>query len=405
MAEATLLATHQLKADTQAVLLLCGRFSKQPNSEAKPLTPSEYENLAEWLRQHSMRPANLLTSEGLQRLEEADLALPVGFSRLKLLLDRGGALAMSVEGWSNKGIWVLSRSDEAYPQKLREGRVGPPILYGTGDSALLTAGGLAIVGSRDASEAEVAYTQRLAQACAESGLQVVSGGARGIDTEAMQEALERGGTAVGVLADSLLKSAVAGKYRNYLLKGRLVLVSPYDPAAGFDVGNAMGRNKYIYALADYSIIISAFVGKGGTWAGAVEALKAGRKPIFVRAEGDVPEGNQKLLERGAIPFPPEPWGNLVELLASERLPLQLFDAPEAKEQKALEGSIYDAVLPLLLSKLAVPTDPKVLAEKLDVRPAQLQDWLDKAVQAGCIFKMKKPVRYVAAAVQPQLDLV
>jgi predicted Rossmann fold nucleotide-binding protein DprA/Smf involved in DNA uptake len=65
----------------------------------------------------------------------------------------------------------------------------------------------------------------------------------------MLSALEAGGTAVGVLADSWAKAAVAGKYRAGIKEGRLTLVSACDPNASFNVGNAMGRNKYIYALA------------------------------------------------------------------------------------------------------------------------------------------------------------
>jgi len=58
-----------------------------------------------------------------------------------------------------------------------------------------------------------------------------------------------------------------------LLDERLVLISPYDPAAGFNIGNAMQRNKLVYALADAALVVGAEPRKGGTWAGAVEQLK------------------------------------------------------------------------------------------------------------------------------------
>ena len=47
-----------------------------------------------------------------------------------------------------------------------------------------------------------------------------------------------------VLADSLARAAVAGKYRSALRDGRLVLISPYDPDAGFNVGNAMNIHRH-----------------------------------------------------------------------------------------------------------------------------------------------------------------
>jgi DNA processing protein len=75
-----------------------------------------------------------------------------------------------------------------------------------------------------------------------------------------------------VLADSLEKTTMNREHRNLLLDGQLVLISPYDPSAGFNVGNAMQRNKLIYALADASLVVSSDLNKGGTWAGAVEQL-------------------------------------------------------------------------------------------------------------------------------------
>ena len=73
------------------------------------------------------------------------------------------------------------------------------------------------------------------------------------------------------------------EHRNLLLDGQLVLISPYDPSAGFNVGNAMQRNKLIYALADTSLVVSSDLNKGGTWAGAVEQLD---KLKFVRSSFD-----------------------------------------------------------------------------------------------------------------------
>ncbi len=73
----------------------------------------------------------------------------------------------------------------------------------------------------------------------------------------------------------------------------MLLISPYHPEAGFNVGNAMGRNKLIYALADYGLVVSAEHKKGGTWEGASEELKRkpGR-PVFVRLGDSVPMGKR-----------------------------------------------------------------------------------------------------------------
>lgn len=65
------------------------------------------------------------------------------------------------------------------------------------------------------------------------------------------------GTAVGVLADSLLKTSTLVKWREGLIAGNLVLISPFYPEVRFTVGNAMARNKYIYCLAESAMVVRA----------------------------------------------------------------------------------------------------------------------------------------------------
>src|SRR5439155_14755595 len=112
-----------------------------------------------------------------------------------------------------------------------------------------------------------------------------------------------GGIALGVLADSLESTIRKTDVRELVLDGKLVLVTPYVPTAGFSVGGAMGRNKLIYGLADYAVVVSSDFQTGGTWAGAVEALKAGWCPVFVRDSADVSKGNLELLKLGAAALP------------------------------------------------------------------------------------------------------
>lgn len=249
------LPDHILSLDTQAVLLLCGRFGGRRDG-AEPLTDSEYNQLAVWLHHQGMRPADLLGKDGPRLLENNGPSISA--SRLQALLERGTTLALAVESWSSKGLWVLSRSDEQYPRRLRgRKKPAPPILYGVGDSGLLSQGGLAIVGSRDTNEEALDFSRTVARACARQEMQVVSGDARGVDTEATMAALEANGNAVGVLPGGLAQAARGGKYRGAVQEGRLVLVSPYDPESGFDVGHAMQRNRHVYALADHGLVVSS----------------------------------------------------------------------------------------------------------------------------------------------------
>jgi predicted Rossmann fold nucleotide-binding protein DprA/Smf involved in DNA uptake len=169
---------------------------------------------------------------------------------------------------------------------------------------LLETGGLAVVGSRHVDDSLIDYTLQIGQLAARANKTLVSGGARGIDQAAMRGALEAGGKVCGVLADSLEKTAMNREHRNMLLDGQLTLISPYDPSAGFNVGNAMQRNKLIYALSDAALVVSSDFNKGGTWTGAVEQLDKLRfVPVYVRSTHEGSVGLDALRKKGALSWP------------------------------------------------------------------------------------------------------
>ena len=297
------MSKEDLSADTEVVLLLCGRFGGEKEEAYQPLSTKEYGELARWLKALALRPSDLLTDAGrvaLSSIQEARLER----KRVEFLLSRGTAMALALERWTRGGLWVISRGDVEFPQRLKRQlkHAAPPLLYGSGDKALLEKGGLAIIGSREVSPSAESYTRAIAARCANEGLTVVSGGARGVDAAAMQGVAEAGGYCIGVLPSDLLKTSLNRQNRMALQERRLVLVSPFYPEAGFGRGaNAMARNRYIYTLADQALVIDSALGSGGTWTGAVENLKHGWVPLYVRTPGEG-AGNAALVAHGALPF-------------------------------------------------------------------------------------------------------
>ena len=148
------------------------------------------------------------------------------------------------------------------------------------------------------------------------GYSVVSGGARGIDQRSMLGALRKEGTAVGILADSLLREATSAKYRDYILSGDLTLMTPFNPEAGFQVGNAMSRNRYIYCLSEAAVAVSSTRDKGGTWNGALENLKFAWVPLWVKWTANPEAGNAGLVQKGARWLPDDL--NSLESLSRDR---------------------------------------------------------------------------------------
>jgi len=293
-----------ISSDSQAILLLCSHLGLSSGSEIAPLTLKDWNPLAKKLQSLSLRPASLLgcSAENLQNLltisdEEAE--------RIARLLQRSGSLAIEMERLASLGIFALTRADADYParyrQRLKES--APSVLFYSGEKALLGQPGIAVVGSRHLDEAGQTCAELVGNACGISGLVLYSGGAKGVDTISMTAALAARGSAVGILADSLEKAIRDPENRAAISRGDLCLATPYSPSAPFSVGTAMGRNKLIYTLADYAVIVASDAEKGGTWAGGTEALRAKWIPVFVLEHPAMPEGNKLLLQKGAIGFP------------------------------------------------------------------------------------------------------
>ena len=160
------------------------------------------------------------------------------------------------------------------------------------------------LGPRNTSEEMLEYTESIGRLAARAGCAIISGGAKGVDQAAMHGALVAGGSVAGVLTNDLYRESVNREHRDALMEDQLVLVSQYDPKAGFNAGHAMQRNKLIYALADAGLVIDSAHNEGGTWAGAVEQLdKLRLVPVYTRSEGEIGAGLEGLRRKGASPWP------------------------------------------------------------------------------------------------------
>lgn len=432
-----------LSKTAQATLLLTSYFSKANSENAKPLTNAEWGRFALWLKEKSMTPADLLGSDP-KTLLQGWYDARISAERIIALLNRGHSLALAMEKWQRAGLWVVTRSDPEYPWRLKQRLKtdSPPVLFGCGNKALLNAGGLAVIGSRNANDADLNFTDQVGAKAAEENVAIVSGAARGVDETAMLGAMRQGGVVIGVMADSLLKAATSAKWRKGLMNNHVVLVSPFYPEAGFYAGNAMARNKYIYCLADSALVIHSGK-KGGTLSGAEENIKKAWVPLWIKQTTDKDSANADLVAKGGQWFEIDNNGlsvyNLLKNsfnskiqlktesldLFSEPAELELFvgvatklatdvsktdqfdsaieehknnhstteESLKAKESNVAPLDFYQLFIAELqrLVNSAITVDE--LMEGTGLNKLQVNDWLKRAEEDGLVKKLNRPVRY------------
>ncbi len=437
--------------DTQAILLLTAHFSKPKTDAVKPLAPKEWGRFAAWLKENRLTPEIIMMGQPNDLLSEWE-DKTVTSQRIEALMTRGSALALAMEKWLRAGLWVMTRSDPEYPRRLKQrlGTDSPAVLFGCGNRKLLNSGGLAVVGSRNTTQSDLGFSHDLGKMAASKGYSIVSGGARGVDEAAMLGALAADGTVIGVLADKLLQHCSSAKYRKYLMKNDLVLISPFYPEAGFNVGNAMQRNKYIYCLADAGLVVHSGL-KGGTWTGAKENLKRSWVPLWVKKTQDEEAGNQAIVADGAawvssdintISFadlinsaPPESdlittaydtaVGSAQQMVTEaspepfkqmDKAPLpdaelhEPVNAPVVKTENALQAMDQPEFYDLFLLKIehVCSESPKTvdeIAQIMSLNTAQLKLWLNQAQQENRIQKLFKPIRYAWVKAQNESEIV
>jgi predicted Rossmann fold nucleotide-binding protein DprA/Smf involved in DNA uptake len=277
--------------DAKAAIVLTSRLG---DPQRPALTALAWHRLVADLAGLGKTPADVFESrDGLD---------PDTSERVGTLIDDAGPALVDLEAQLSRGMWVLTVCDTGYPERLRRlGDVAPPVIFGAGEAAILTDGGVGVVGSRDVSPEGAEVATAIGAEAARLGLPVVSGAAKGVDTLAMNAGFTAGGRTVGVVADSLEQRIRRSEMIQALDTERICLVTLQHPSAGFSPASAYGRNKAIYGLADLTVVVASSEGEGGTWKGATEALRLGLPVTVWRGDGEGP-GNAALEKAGARPI-------------------------------------------------------------------------------------------------------
>jgi DNA processing protein len=228
--------------------------------------------------------------------------------------------------------------------------------------------GVAIVGTRDASEAGQAFARFLAARLASSGIVIWSGGARGIDRAAHEGALEVDGRTIlvtGAGLDVVYPPDARDLYARAPRRGAVLSLSEDD--AQPRAFSLLARNQVLAALSVATVVVECPL-RSGARSTSAAARKLGR-PTFIAAQPPwspfaATVGEEQRL--GASVF------SSVDVLVEQLLDRIEAVVGSARQSSALGPDPLGADATLVLAALTDgPLHPDVLCDQIALPPPRI----------------------------------
>ena len=275
-----------MNAREQGFLLLTSHLG---DPDRKPLTVAQLRVLTACVRasEQPREERNMVTED----------LMAMGYNRpsaerIVSLLSESERMRSYIMKGVRAGCMPITRITTGYPQLLhkRLGSDTPGVLWAKGEISLLEAPAIALVGSRELREENIAFAREVGRQAAVQGFVLVSGNARGADREAQEACLAAGGRVISIVADSLARQNVR---KNVLYLSE----DSYD--LPFSTPRALSRNRLIHCMGRVTLVAQCRKEKGGSWDGSVNNLRHCWSPLYCFDDGS--EGANALMDRGASP--------------------------------------------------------------------------------------------------------
>jgi len=206
-----------------------------------------------------------------------------------------------LEKASSAAVAIVTSEDPDFPLSLK-GTPDPPLfLYIRGSLLPQDANAIALVGTRTPTQYGLTVTKQMAFDLASQGITVVSGMARGIDSQAHKGALAAKGRTIAVLAcgiDTAYPPENKGLMEEIVRSGAVITENPFgtQPESGY----FPARNRIISGLSAGTVIIEA-AEDSGSLITADYTLKQGRKLFAIpgNISSPVSRGTNSLIKQGA----------------------------------------------------------------------------------------------------------
>ena len=290
------------------------------------------------------------------------------------------------------GAQLISIQDRRYPQRLREIFDPPLMLFGIGNTDLLTSDSISVVGTRRPTPYGLAATERVSADLAKAGLTITSGMARGIDTAAHKAALAEDGITIAVLGcgvDVLYPADNRKLYQDIAARG--LLVSEFPMGAPAYPQNFPIRNRIVSGIS-LGVLIVEGAQHSGSAITARLAMDQGREVFAIPGNitSKMSWGPNLLIKQGAKLV--QEWTDI-----TNELPVSVRRELVARAQQKV---LSEGIAPLMEPLADAPAEPmKALARRLLSRlqvdvPQQLEilletlDGVSSSELIGALFDLE-----------------
>ncbi|HEY6978937.1 MAG TPA: DNA-processing protein DprA [Chitinophagaceae bacterium] len=303
--------------------------------------------------------------------------------------------AFLAEDFFSQGYELIPITSPQFSNKLKanlKATHSPAVIYLKGNKKILEEKSIAIVGSRDATESSLNFTDNISKLASKEYKVVVSGFAKGVDKQALDSAMKYKGQSIIVLPQGIMTFGSGfQKYYSQIINGDVLVLSTFFPKAPWKAELAMARNPIIYGLAD-EIYVAQSSEKGGTWSGVIDGLRKKRKIYVRQSEPNEKNANLLLIQMGAIAVDFN--GNEIlktyETLAVE----QISVVNEPSEPKSIDMKIRSAFngKPLTAKELLSKLDLEWTTKKL-VSYLKKLDFIETVkVKNTSLYKLKETTK-------------
>lgn len=219
------------------------------------------------------------------------------------------AVRQEYERLKKSGIIFVTVEEQKYPARLREIPDAPYGIFYKGELPPEEKPSIAIIGARDCSEYGRVIAKKFAYCLAKSGVSIISGMARGIDSISQEEAIQAGGKTYAILGsgvDVCYPKTSASLYQK-IWNGEGGIISLLPPGTLPEKYYFPERNRIVAGLADAILVIEARQ-RSGTWITVDMALQQGKDVYAVpgRITDRLSDGCNELIRQGAgIALTPE----------------------------------------------------------------------------------------------------